>query len=416
MSDILKRLVDSAVAVVNANAGIRLNGEAASNRTKQYTEQVMTETCRRLHTLGYLISDVSSLQPKHIEAIVISWHRQGMSNKTMQNQYSRLKIFCGWIGKAGLMKQGGVSNYLPHVDPAQLKVNTVALKSKSWSENGIDLDRKLRQAIEYDQRHGMMLLLGIAFGLRKKEMLRIKIWKADKGGSLDIDQNIAKNGRFRSIPIEDGDFGKAQRWVLERVKSVCKKSEMLNWPGLTLLQGENRYYQRMKYLGITKFDSGVTGHGLRAEYAENLLALKGLMPPTLGGTKDQMDKKSRDKILLEVQNALGHGDLHTVSAYFGSFRTNKGDKENGPQVGSTLVVDDTQDIFARMHIFPAPVKQADGSYPLQSKYQRSKTRVTFVLELPWKEHEQLELTEFIDRYPHLADKVKKTLTAVGLGE
>jgi len=34
-----------------------------------------------------------------------------------------------------------------------------------------------------------------------------------------------------------------------------------------------------------------TSHGLRAEYAENLAISLDYIPPTLGGTKDQMPKE-----------------------------------------------------------------------------------------------------------------------------
>jgi hypothetical protein len=54
----LDRLLDSVNAVIRANAGLRVNDKVASNRTQEYSEQFMKETCRRLHGLGFPIEEV----------------------------------------------------------------------------------------------------------------------------------------------------------------------------------------------------------------------------------------------------------------------------------------------------------------------------------------------------------------------
>jgi site-specific recombinase XerC len=409
----LAGLIESADAVVAEHAGVRLNGKVASLRTQTYSRELIRETCRRLHGLGYFITNVNQLQGKHIEATVESWHAQGLGNKTMQNQFSRLKIFCAWMGKPGIVKPGGVKDYLPEVAPETLKVRTYAVESKSWSANGVSISGKIQEALLEDQRLGAMLMLGIAFGLRKKEMLRIKPWKADKGVSLDIDGSVAKNGRFRSITLQDGDFGVSQRWALDVAKRLCKKTETLGWPGLTIKQAENRYYHFLKRLGLTKLDAGVTGHGLRAEFAENLLLLRGLVPPSLGGAKAQLFKVDRDAILLEASHALGHGRPQVLSAYCGTFRNIVRSDGLGSRVGQVLIVDSDADVFALLYCHPAPVKLADGSYPVETAAERLAT-VTAVVESPGQPDEKVSIDVFVSRYPHLAAKVKKTLELAGL--
>ena len=416
MNDKLDRLIGGVNAVVRAHAGLRVNGKVASNRTQEYAEQLMNETCRRLHKLGFLLDDVAALKEKHIEAVVRSWHGQGLSNKTMQNQLSRLKIFCGWMGKPGIVKAGGVKAYLPEVAPETLKVRTYAVESKSWSANGVSISDKIQQALLEDQRLGAMLLLGIAFGLRKKEMLRIKPWKSDKGVSLDIDGSVAKNGRFRSIPLQDGDFGVSQRWALDVAKRLCKRAETLGWPGLSIKQAENRYYHFLKRLGLTKLDAGVTGHGLRAEFAENLLLLRGLVPPSLGGAKAQMSKVERDAILLEASNALGHGRPQVLSAYAGTFRNIVRSDGLGGRVGPVLIVDSDADSFALLYANPAPVKLASGSYLVRTAAERTETVFTAVVEVPGQADEKVSVEIFVTRYPHLAERVRKQLGLVGFHE
>lgn len=287
----LEKLTNNAVAVVRVNVGTRVNGKVASIRTQEQTEQVIKETCNRLHKLGYYLEDINGLQGKHIQALVRDWHAQGLANKTMQNQYSRLRILCSWIGKGDLIGKNDISSHLPEVDPKSLKVKTYTETSKSWSGNGIDVIEKIDAALLNDPRHGNMLRLALAFGLRKKEQLKIKLWESDKGNYLSIDGNVAKNGRYRAIPIETNTpYGQFQRWCLDEAKKVVKKRETLGWPELQYKQSENRYYHYMRILGATKADMGAVGHGLRSEFAENQALMLGLLPPSLGGASHQMPK------------------------------------------------------------------------------------------------------------------------------
>lgn len=415
-NDTLEKLLHSASTVIKTHGGKRTDGKVASIRTQEYTTQVVAESCRRLHKLGYYLSDVKGIQQKHIDALVKDWHEQGLSNKTMQNQFSRLKVFCGWNNCPHLVERGGFPLYLPHVDPKQLKVSAVAMKSKSWTENGIDIMEKIKEARLQDQRHAAMLILGIAFGLRKKEMLRIKPWKADKGHTLDIDGSVAKNGRFRSIPLEAGEFGVAQRWALDAAKAVCGKLETLGWPGLTYKQSENRYYHYMTKLQLTKFDAGITGHGARAEYAENMLLLKGLMPPTLGGAVDQLTKHERQEIITSTQQKMGHNDPHAASAYFGTFRNFKHVDGLGGRIGTVLVIDVDKDIFALVYANPAPVKLQDGSYKIKTEEERQNTAITVVVERPSEADQKLSLNEFAEQWPSMSEKVHRQLVIVGFGQ
>lgn len=418
MKSSLEDLIKSAKKVIAENAGKREDGKVASIRTQEYTGQVISACCTRLHALGYYLNDIDGLSQKHFDVLVRDWHDQGLSNKTMQNQFSRLKIFCKWIGKSRLSERGGLAAYLPHVDPKLLKVKTVAERSKSWTENGIDIVQKIKEAKLQDERHAAMLLLGVAFGLRKKEMLRIKPWQADQGHCLHIDGSVAKNGRFRSIPLEPGEFGQAQRWALDEAKRVCSKAKLqpLGWPGLTYKQSENRYYHYMKKLGLTKFDEGVTGHGARAEYAENLLILSGIKPPTLGGTADQLPKSELQAALLSTQQKMGHNNLHAATAYFGSFRRGHHADGLGGRIGPVFIVDGQNDIFAMIYANPMPVKRADGTYKIRTAQERSAISITVVVEQQGHADKKVPVDQFIEQWPGLVDKVYGQLLLVGLGE
>ena len=377
-------LIKSVDRVMDASGAKRVNGKIASIRTVEITKQVLRETCRRLHGLGFYITDIESLKEKHIEAIVKDWHKSGLSNKTIQNQLSRLRVFAGWLGKSEIIKAGGIPEYLPEVDPKELKVKTFTERSKSWTGNGLDLIKIIGEAKKESGRLYAMLLLSVSFGLRKKEMLRIKPWSADAGNELRIDGSVAKNGRFRSIPINTQEpYGKFQRWCLDQAKLMCSRSETLGWPELTYKQSANRFSHHMSKLGITKIEQGVSAHGLRAEYAENMSMILGLVPPALGGDIDQMARSERVAITNAVSKLVGHDNDHTISSYLSTFRPVANTGGIGPQVGSTLVINLDKNMFATVHANPIPIRAKDGTYRLQSKEERSATAITCVLEVPW---------------------------------
>lgn len=408
------QLLRSVESVIDAHGLTRVNGKVSSLRTIEFSRQVMKESCRRLDGLGFLLNDITRLKEKHIDALVQSWHAQGLSNKTMQNQLSRLRIFAGWIGKPEIIKRGGLPAYLPEVDAKDLKVKTYSDDSKSWTGRGVNVIDIYQRAKLEDERLGGMILLGLAFGFRKKEMLRIKPWKADAGHELRVDGSVAKNGRFRAIPIElDTPYGKFQRWALDEVKSLCKKTETLGWPGLTYKGSENRYYYYLKRLGVTKVDAGVSGHGLRAEYAENMALWAGLIPPSLGGSVHQMPKEARLAITNGVSNLLGHDKEHTIGAYFSTFRPVVHTSGIGARIGPILVVDYSLDMFATLYANPVPVKGLSG-YRILTESELAQTTITAIVELPGQDDQKIDIARFVELHPELAPRVVKVLQAHGL--
>ena len=60
----LDSFIRSAEVVISQCGGVRTNGEVSSLRTQEYSLQVIRETCRRLHSLGFYLADVSRLTRK----------------------------------------------------------------------------------------------------------------------------------------------------------------------------------------------------------------------------------------------------------------------------------------------------------------------------------------------------------------
>lgn len=306
--------------IIDANAHIRVNGKVSSHRTATAYGEGLRPAFKLLPELGYRIQDPRNIEEKHIKALCVEWYEKKKAPKTIQGYLSQLRIFCSWIGKAGLVKD--IYYYLPDVPREELRVIAVARKSKSWAEMGIDVAEKVEIAFQFDQRFGLMLLAQVAFGLRRMEVLQMQPWKCDKGNRFSVYKT--KGGRPRDVDIDT----EVQRAVLDLIKSKVGKTEHLGWKHrrdgalATLEYSERRYNYFMEKLGITKALAEVTGHGLRAQFAENAALLRQLVPPTLGGTGGQMERKDLDLSRVQVSEQLGHSRKSVTGAYYGSFGRN----------------------------------------------------------------------------------------------
>jgi integrase len=304
-------------ALMQQHAHLRVNGAIASERTRRVAYEVLPPIFELLHERGYKLEDPSNIGNRHIAVLAKSWYEAKLAPKTMQTYLSQLRVFSRWIGKDGLVKP--ITYYLPDVPPEELKVPTNAKESKSWAEADIDVLQKVELAMQLDPRFGLMLMVQVSFGLRRMEVLQMKPWKCDNKDKFAVYKT--KGGRPRDVYIETD----AQRAVLDLIKSRVKKHEHLGWVERTdggrasLEYSERRYNHLMQRLGITKELAGVTGHGLRSQFAENAGLLKGLIPPTLGGTAGQMPPDDIYVARAQVSESLGHSRVSITGAYWGTF-------------------------------------------------------------------------------------------------
>jgi integrase len=348
---------------VAQKASVRLNGKQSSDRTIQVAVDVMHEFCCRLWRLGFRLETVSQIGGKHIEAVVRDYWACGASPKYFASVYSTLNKFQGWVGKPGLVRNRKV--YLPEVDEKEFICSQVAVKSKSWRENGIDVVEKIKEADVLDVRFGLMLRMIWAFGLRRVEVMQIRPWVDDRVYALEVRKGIAKGGRSRNVYIETDH----QRDVLDYVKSQINKTEFLGWPSSTfeqgnlLLKNKTRFLYLMRKIGISKEISGVTTHGLRAQYAEGMAVKNGWIPSTLGGTKNQLPADEEKLIRMQLAENLGHSRITVTSAYYGSASA-KIQNSRGERISGIRISDGD---FVSVYANPPPRARIDGKYPKLSK-------------------------------------------------
>ena len=375
-------------------------GDTNSIRTQKATREVMHTTFRRLYDLGYQLEDVRNLQTRHVEKLVRDWHTNGVKPKTINNYLSIIRKCGGWMGKTMLVPaSNALVFFLPNVDKTSLKVTTLARQSKSWSEQGIDVVEKIRQADAICIVFGAMLRLALAFGFRRKEQIKCVPSRIDGGTKVMLRGGITKSGRDRDIEIVDD----CQRYALDHAKKIAGRGGRLGWPGKTYQQSVNHYnYLMGKKLGITGADANCVGHGLRAEFAENLALRLGFVPPTLGGSPSQMPSDAIKLIQTHVTEEMGHKRGVVTGAYYGSVRLKP--REPGRKVCSLVIGDG---LIATLHMNPTPRKDADGRFIQMSLAQRERTAV----------HLQIELDGSVEpagiwRISGFADRLLQTLMAV----
>ncbi len=239
---------------------------------------------------------------------------------------STLRTFAGWIGKDGLILQP--ERY--GIDPVLFERTYVAQQDKSWAAHDIDIPQLLARVARIDERVAIMLELVWRFGLRRKEAVMFQPHLAVvPAGLVPIDSPIAeqyisclsvergtKGGRLRLIPL----VSDAQRDVIKRARRFAPyPTSYLGHPGKTLLQSLDRYKNVLSQAGITKKELGITGHGLRHQFAgDKYFDLAKVACPVRGG--DPLgDPALLERVLRTVSQQLGHDRPAISQAYLGSF-------------------------------------------------------------------------------------------------
>lgn len=262
--------------------------------------------------LKFGIEDPANLKPKHVTSLVQHWVSEELDASTIENYLSLLRIFCTWINKPGMVK--GVEAYAPGV-----RRSYAAQKDRSPRTNGVDIWQMWDKVYEMDKYVAAQLLLVIAFGARKREVVMFMPLIGDKGSYVELISGTKKK-KPRTLPI-DTSF---KREVMDVLKEFAKargyaKAHIAN-PNKTLAQNEKRYSYVMGACGMTKNDLGFTGHSFRQEYLNDELERRGVIPTIRGGSGKAGSYLETDIAYHQVSGQAGHGRKYVVTAYSGSLR------------------------------------------------------------------------------------------------
>lgn len=273
---------------------------------------VMSTFISELQNKGVKVKRIDAFTARHLVLVLRSWEEEGKSASTLATSFSIIKRTLIWFGTD--VEQKSVVEVLK--DPTNAVRGTSATSSKAWSSVGVKFEDVVARLNTIDPLSALQLEMAAAFGLRVQEACAIKPAESDQGKYLIVHLG-AKGGRGRTVEIGTG----YQRAVLNKAKEYALTfgNGFLRKRGKSVKSTINTFYYRLRQLGVRKSELGVTAHGLRHEFANQLYAsVTGVESAVNNGPKVdiQIDHAARKT----VTEALGHSRLAITSAYLGSHK------------------------------------------------------------------------------------------------
>lgn len=266
-----------------------------------------------LRKLNMGLQNLGEISPRHVRALIQHYEAEGLSSSSLQKKTTVLRRFGIWIGRPDIAPR--LSDIV--VDPSRASRSYSATVSKAWTSRGVSTQRVIDQMHELCPVAGLQLEIQLEFGLRPREVVMLKPLSADQGKTLFVTDGT-KGGRARMVPVDS----ERKRELIERAKVIAagnKRGVLSDRPTRTLASALNRYYYLAKKVGLCKADLGVTLHGLRHEFANNLYRqLTGANSPVNGGRVE--DQEVAGVAMQTVSEQLGHSRKHASAAYLGSTR------------------------------------------------------------------------------------------------
>jgi site-specific recombinase XerD len=285
-----------------------------------------------LFFLSLRIQSVYNLKVKHLHAVFNMLEREKQAPSTIRSKISAMRIFCEWIGKHGMVKES--SNYV--LDKTSVKVSVVAQEDKSWSAHEVDPIEILKKIRAYKNGREEIVAIWLeqcwAFGIRIQESVMFQPYVSDQGEVCYVREG-AKGGRDRFVKVRND----LQRLVLNKAKLHADgKSGHLGKRGQSVKQKTDHFGYILERVGITFAEEGVTAHGLRHEFAQQMhKLLTGCDAPIKGGNISTVPKFQYNIATRIIMEELGHGRLVAAASYYGTRR------RRGKQL--TELASDTQD-------------------------------------------------------------------------
>lgn len=286
----------------------------SSRKTRRERRSNLRLIFAQLHQLGYRLQSPTSLKPKHIHALYAFWRQKDLAIKTLHGLFSNLRAFCRWIGKEGMvddigMYAGGREDLVRKND---------AVDDLSWEAKGVDIESVIEKARLLDIRLSVLLQFQRYFGLRVKESLELRPWRATAlcQDYLYITDGT-KGGKHRMIPVRN----ERQRSILIAAKEIVgnRLTSQLRWPDKTWRQAQSHFYYLMRKLGATHEQLGVSPHGLRHGFLQDEYQFyAGVPAPVKAVGTLPVDRMEHKKALLAVSLQAGHYREQATGMYCGT--------------------------------------------------------------------------------------------------
>lgn len=309
---------------LDVTAQLRVLTDALGREHLHRPKVVSTRTCaerfnlvnlafRQLADSRFKVRSVLSFNQSHVSYLASRWQDEGIAPATMQGRFSHLRWLAAAIGKPGLVREP--SSY--GVSEVASSRTLVAQTDKSWTAKSIDIEDVIARANEIDSLVAVQMRLIDEFGLRLREVILMRPLISHVNDTLRVEEGT-KGGRSRVVPIRY----QSQVEAIELAKVVAKNlpKGRLVPPNKSFDQAVHRFYYVMRLLGITKSQLGVTIHGLRHQYANDLYQEVSGQPSVVRGASEILDRARDREARRQVTNDLGHVRLDVTAAYTGPMK------------------------------------------------------------------------------------------------
>jgi hypothetical protein len=296
------------VRVATAHSRTRISAKPLSIKTQEYRVRGICAALVELRKGGFALASPWNVRRKHIEWLVQHWVRAKQSGGTIEN---KLRALCEWMGKSNLV--GTLADYVDRKENGLVR-SYVAEVDRSWEANGVSAHEKIAEIATTCPRVAVQLKLQMAFGLRVEESFLLRPVEAVKDAGMLAVTRGTKGGRDREVPIE------AKVAVLEEAARLANPMTGSTIPeDRTLKQWRNGYYYVLERHGITRSGLGVTSHGLRHQYLQELYEkTSGVLAPV----KQQgvhPGPELHAEAMRRVVAAAGHSRVTKANAYVSTF-------------------------------------------------------------------------------------------------
>ncbi|WP_423680255.1 integrase domain-containing protein [Undibacterium sp. WLHG33] len=262
---------------------------------------------------NYRFESMSSLKEKHIHYLLDHWIAKNHTRGTIENKITYLATLARWLRKTNLVKAADEYEQLKKLETR----SGITMNDKSWEAVGIDA-QKVIGLIAIENKHiGVQLLLQITFGLRTEESMLLRpadvIMRRKEYTYLMISDGT-KGGRPRRIDVQN----EQDLDVIYLAETLANRKSRSTIPAeYTLNEWKNIYYYTLSKYGFTKKNLGVTAHGLRHQYMQNLYQqLTGTDSPVRGGEQPSKDILTQARQI--ITEHAGHSRASKANAYIGS--------------------------------------------------------------------------------------------------
>ncbi|HBD33215.1 MAG TPA: Fis family transcriptional regulator, partial [Cupriavidus sp.] len=331
------------------HSGTRVSGRSLSQMSQRQRAQALLAMMVELRRIGGMaVTSPYAIRQKHVRWLVRYWVEDRKLNVgTVELRLTHLRAFMSWMGKVNMV--GRIDDYTAR--PEGYVRGYVAKEDRSWEGKGIDALAKVAE-IEVTDRHvALQLKLEAGFGLRAKESWRLRpALDILPSGMLHVHDGT-KGGRPRRVPIEFD-------WQYDLLGQAARLAQATN-PGreslipatYTQKQWRRRFYTVLEKHGVTKNGAGVTAHGLRHQYLQQMYQRHSGQPAAVKGGGKVEDAAAHHEAMRKVVEAAGHSRATKANAYLSTYATQRAQDRPEPTVAE----------------IEAAIAQADGNKAAAAK-------------------------------------------------